>query len=103
MGDMFRHVERKLGDTNAIWVFWLFQYGRQFNFQDDRHWLSWNAIFWLQMAGDGLKQDFVNKSYVLNMSKNQLMLSAQFQSSACSNMAANFQDGCHRLSYTSLP
>ena len=31
MCDMFRPVESKLGDTNAIWVFRSFQYGRQFS------------------------------------------------------------------------
>ena len=67
-------------------------------FQDGRPMVSWNVIFCLKMVVNGQKDYRDNRVYVLSMKNVQIMLCILLKCSDYFNMAANFQDGHHRLS-----
>ena len=67
-------------------------------FQDGRPMVSWNVIFCLKMVVNGQKNYRDNRVYVLSMKNVQIMLCILLKCSDYFNMAANFQDGRHRLS-----
>ena len=67
-------------------------------FQDGRHRVSLNVIFCFQNGSWWSKRLLWQQSVCFGMKNVQLMLWILFKCSGYFNMAANLQDGCHRLS-----